>query len=49
MNTYTLTEKRNFKTFWRENYATALDSCYLVNVENKTEHDIDSAYGVCMH
>ena len=49
MNTYILTERRNFKTFWKENYAVGLDSCYVFNLEHRTEHDIDSAYGVCMH
>ena len=49
MNTYRLTERRNFKTFWKENYAIGLDSCYLLNVEHGTEHDTDSSYGVCMH
>ena len=49
MNTYILTERRNFKKFWKENLAIGLDSCYLINVEHRTEHDIDSAYGVCMH
>ena len=44
-----LTEGRNFKTFWKQNYVTGLNSCYLFNVEHGTEHDIDSAYGVCMH
>ena len=29
MNSYTLTKGRDFKTFLRENYAIALDSCYL--------------------
>ena len=29
MNTYILTKGRNFKTFLKENYAIALDSCYL--------------------
>ena len=24
-------------------------ACLLKNVEHGTEHDIDSAYGVCMH
>ena len=28
LNTYILTEDRNFKTFLKENYAIALDSCY---------------------
>ena len=26
-----------------------LNSGYLLNFEHGTEHDIDSAYGVCMH
>ena len=29
MNMYILTESRNFKTLLKENYAIALDSCYL--------------------
>ena len=29
MTTYILTVGRNFKTFLKENYAIALDSCYL--------------------
>ena len=29
MNNYILTEGRNSKTFWEENYAVALDSCCL--------------------
>ena len=29
MNTYILTEDRNFKTFLKANYATALDGCYI--------------------
>ena len=29
MNTYILTEGRKFKTFLKENYATALHNCYL--------------------
>ena len=29
MNTYILTEGSDFKTFLRENYAIALNSCYL--------------------
>ena len=29
MNKYILTEGRNFKTFLKENYAIALESCYL--------------------
>ena len=27
----------------------SLIGCYLLNFEHGTEHDIDSAYGVCMH
>ena len=49
MNTYILTERRNFKTFWKENYAIGLNSCYLFNVEHGTEHDIDSAYRAILH
>ena len=49
LNTYILTERRNFKRFWKENYAISLNSCSLFNVEYRTEHDIDSAYGVRMH
>ena len=42
MNTvYLYPEKRNFKTFCKENFAIGLDSCYLFNVEHETEHDID--------
>ena len=29
VNMYILIEGRNFKTFLKENYATAWDSCYL--------------------
>ena len=50
---YVLTEGRNFKTFLKENYATALDSCYLLiyykYVEYGIEYDIDSAYRLCIH
>ena len=52
MNSYILTEGRNFQIFWKENYAIALDGCCLLtkkNVEHGIEHDIDSAYGVCKH
>ena len=45
MDTYILTENRNFKTFLKENYAIALDSCYLFT-KKLFEHDNDSAYGV---
>ena len=38
-----LSEKRNFKTFCKEDCAIDLDSCYLLNVEHGTEHDIDRA------
>ena len=33
----------------QENFAIGLDSCYLFNLEHGTEHEIDRAYGVCMH
>ena len=33
----------------QENFAVGLDSCYLFNLEHRTEHEIDRAYGVCMH
>ena len=33
----------------QENFANGLDSCYLFNLEHGTEHEIDRAYGVCMH
>ena len=49
MNMYILTERGNFKTFWKaKNYAIGLDSCYLFNLKHGTEHDIVNAYGVCM-
>ena len=41
MNAYILTERRNFKTFWKENYAVGSDSCYVF--------DLEHAYRVCMH
>ena len=38
------------KHSWKqENFANGLDSCYLFNLEHGTEHEIDRAYGVCMH
>ena len=49
MNTYILKERRNFKTFWKENYVIGLDSFYLFNLEHRTERDFDGAYRVCMH
>ena len=49
LNTYIHTERKNLKTFRKENYTIGLSSCYLLNFEHGTEHDIDSAYGVCMH
>ena len=33
----------------QEDYAIGFNSCYLHNLENRTEHGIDSAYGVCMY
>ena len=41
-----MTEGRNFKTFMKENYAIALNSCYLFN---KNEDDIFSANKVYKH
>ena len=43
MNTFILTEGKNFKTFLEENYAVILDGCYLfiANVEHGIEHDVD--------
>ena len=49
LNTYIHTERKNLKTFRKENYTIGLSSCYLLNFEHGTEHDIDSAYGVYMH
>ena len=52
MNSFILTEGRNFKKFFKENYATTLDSCYIFtkkNVEHGIEHDVDSAYRVYIH
>ena len=45
MNTCILIEGRNFKTFVNENYAIALESCYLFS-KKMFEHDIDSALRV---
>ena len=42
LNTYIHTERRNFKTFRKENYTMGLKSCYLLNFEHGTENDIDS-------
>ena len=38
---------RSYKSLLNENYAIALDSCYLFtkNVKHGIEYDIDSAYG----
>ena len=33
----------------QEHFAIGLDSCYLFNLEHGTEHEIDRAFGVCMH
>ena len=49
LNTYIHTERRNFKTFRKENYTIGLIGCYLLIFEHGTEHAIDRAYGVCMH
>ena len=53
MNTFIKTECRNFKTFLKEHYAVVLNSCYtryvLKNVGYGIEHDVNSAYGVCIY
>ena len=50
LNTYIHTERRDFKTLSIKNYTIGWSSCYLLNFEHGTdEHNIDSAYGVCMH
>ena len=36
MNTFIFTEDKNFKTFLKENYATALGSCYARYFLKKT-------------
>ena len=49
MNTYIITDVINFETVMKQNYAVALDSCYMFtkkNVEHGIKHDIYSAYGV---
>ena len=49
MNTYIITDVINFETIMKQNYAVALDSCYMfikINVEHGIKHDIYSAYGV---
>ena len=33
----------------QEYFAIGLGSCQLFNLEHGTKHEIDSAYGVCMH
>ena len=40
LKTYIHIERRNFKTFWKENCTIGLNSCYLLNFENGTEHDM---------
>ena len=52
MNTYILTESRNFKTFFKETYAFALDNCSMFtkkNFEHRIDHDVDSTYGICIY
>ena len=52
MNNYILTEGRNFKVFWKENYAIALDGCCLLTkkmLNMELVHDVNSAYGVYKH
>ena len=50
MNTYILTESRNFKILSKENYAIALDSSYLCTKKMlNMELIFDSAYAVRTH
>ena len=50
INTYILTEDRNFKTFLKENYAIALNICYMFTknmlVEHKIKHGVAKVYEV---
>ena len=47
---HTLHKEGISKHSWKqENFANGLDSCYLFNLEHRTEHEIDRAYGVCMY
>ena len=52
MNTDILSEGSNFKTFLKkpDTILLDIDSCYtlLKNDELELEHDVDSAYGVCI-
>ena len=41
MYTYVITKGTNFKTFLKESYAIALDSCYIFP-ENSVEHGIEN-------
>ena len=36
-----LTEGRNFKTFLKESYAVALDSCYIFNKKNNKNEKLN--------
>ena len=46
-----LTESRNIKTFLKKSYAVALDSCWTFTKKmlHGLEHDVASAYGVCIY
>ena len=52
MNTYVSTRGRNFKSFLKETYEIALDSCYLLTnkmLNMELNMIIYCAYGVCIH
>ena len=54
MNTYILTESKNFRTFLKENYSIVLDSCKLhiykkENAEHVFNHNVGSSYAVCTY
>ena len=44
MTMYILTVGRNFKTFLKENYAIALDSCYL-STKKMLNMELNTVYG----
>ena len=45
MNSYLMTEGRNFKTFLKDNFGINLDSCYIFTkkiVEHEIEHNVST-------
>ena len=49
MNTYYVKKGISKHSGKQENFVIGSDSCYLFNIEHRTEHEIDRTYGVCMH